>query len=364
MGRPRHPRSPQDLRLPIDDPAWRYGIARRRMATMKRQLFSRRTFVTTATALAAGSLVEPALAQEADWPSRPIRVVLGQAAGSNIDVLVRTVTQALGEELKQPIVVDNKPGASTFLAVQEVARAAPDGYTLLVTVMSSFVGNRVLFQSLPYDPVNGFEPVTQLAYGNVVLVAAEKAPYQNVREFVAWARRQNRAISYGSIGVGSTLHVFGAKLQRDEQLNLNHVPYKSSVAAMQDVANGLLDVTFGSSSDARPLVESGRVKVIAVTGPRRIANMPGVQTFTEQGFKGFDLSVWTGAYLPARTPRTIVDRMNQALVKVLHEAAVRDKLEAIGHTPIGNSPAEFRRNYDETYPLWREYILQSGATPS
>src|SRR5256885_2507003 len=193
-------------------------------------------FAVVAAALAGG-----AVAQDR-WPSRPLRLISTSVAGGNIGVLCRIIAEKLSLRRGQPVVVDNKPGAATVLGTAEAAKAPPDGYTFLITIMSSMVGNRVLRANLPYDPVKDFEPVTQISTGNVLLVGPASAPYRDLKGFVEWAKKLGRPVSYGSIGVGTSLHLFGVILEKEYGVPLNLGPYKGEVLAVTDVLNVKMDL--------------------------------------------------------------------------------------------------------------------------
>jgi tripartite-type tricarboxylate transporter receptor subunit TctC len=247
------------------------------------------------------------------------------------------------------------------LGTAEAAKAPPDGYTFLITIMSSMVGNRVLRANLPYDPVKDFEPVTQISTGNVLLVGPAGAPYRDLKGFVEWAKKLGRPVSYGSIGVGTSLHLFGVILEKEYGVPLNHVPYKGEVQAAADVMNGALDVAWASILIAKPLASAGKVRALAITGPKRFVAWPELQTFAEQGFPGFEMPVWGGAYLPAGTPRPIVERLSREIVEVLRMPEVSERLIAMGQLPIGNTPEEFAENYRRDFPRWEALIKASGA---
>src|SRR5438094_5886743 len=261
------------------------------------------------------ALVGGALAQDR-WPLRPLRLISTSVAGGNIDVMCRIIAEKRSLRLGQPVVVDNRPGAATVLGTAEAAKAPPDGYTFLITIMSSMVGNRVLRANLPYDPVKDFEPVTQISTGNVLLVGPAGAPYRDLKGFVEWAKKLGRPVSYGSIGVGTSLHLFGVILEKEYGVPLNHVPYKGEVQATADVMNGALDVAWASILIAKPLAAAGKIRALAITGPKRFVAWPELATFAEQGVPGFEMPVWGGAYLPAGTPKAIVERLSREIVAV------------------------------------------------
>jgi tripartite-type tricarboxylate transporter receptor subunit TctC len=329
-----------------------------------RQAICRSSFV--AGALAAtwlGLAAAPACAAEAteSWPSRPIRLVSPFNPGGAIDVLNRVIAEKLSLRLGQQVYVDAIPGANTIKGAETVATSPADGYTFMITTMSTHVNNTVLFKKLPFDPVKDFAPITQVSLGSVLLVGPITAPYGDLKGFVAWAKRQKRPISYGSWGIGSSANVYGEILAKDYGVNLTHVPYKGEIPAITDVIGGSLDVTFASPVGAKPQVQSGRLKALGMTGPVRSAAMPDVPTFAEQGFKGFELPIWVAAYAPAGTPKAIVDRLQKEIAVVIRLPDVLPRMIEQGQTPLGNTPEEFSAAFARDAPKWVDYIKASGA---
>lgn len=314
-----------------------------------------------ACGLAAALLCAAAAAQPGDYPSRPIKLITPFAAGGAIDVLCRVIAEQLAQRLGQNVLVESIPGANTIIGTQALTRAAPDGYTFMITTMSTTVNNRILYTKLPYDPEKDLAPITQLSYGSVLMVAPAGAPYKDARGFIEWAKAQKRSISYGSWGIASWGHLAGQILKRDHGIDLSHVPYKGDVMAIIDVRNGTLDVTFSSPTSAKPQIATGAIKPIAMTGPQRSPSMPDLPTFAEQDVANMDLALWLGVYAPAGTPRPILDRLRSELKVVTAQPDVREKMLAQGQTPIVNSPDEFTANYRADYPKWDALIKASGA---
>ena len=310
-------------------------------------------------AVTAGALAGAAHAQD-KWPSRPVRLISTSVAGGNIDVMCRIIAEKLSLRLGQPVVVDNKPGAATVLGTAEAAKAPPDGHTFLITIMSSMVGNRVLRANLPYDPVKDFEPVTQISTGNVLLVGPASAPYRDLKEFVEWAKKLGRPVSYGSIGVGTSLHLFGVILEKEYGVPLNHVPYKGEVQATADVMNGALDVAWVSILIAKPLASAGKLRALAITAPRRLAALPDLPAVAEM-LPGFEVVGWYGVIGPANLPGPIVTRLHEELAKVLGQPEVRERIVADGSEPIGSTPGEFRQFMLADLAKWAKVVKQSGA---
>jgi len=314
---------------------------------------------------AAGAALPLAVAAQAApaWPTKPIRLVSPFAAGGAIDVLNRVIAEKLSQRLGQQVFVEPIPGANTIKGADVVAKAPADGYTFMITTMSTHVNNTVLFAKLPFDPVKDFTPITQVSLGSVLLTAPGNAPYADLKGFVAWARAQQRPITYGSWGVGSSANVYGEILAKDYGVSLTHVPYKGEQAAIGDVIGGSLDVTFASPVGAKPQVQAGRIKALGMAGPARSAAMPEVATFDEQGFRGFELPIWVAAYAPAGTPRPIVDRLQKEIAAVIRLPDVLPKMIDQGQTPLGNTPEEFAAAFAKDAPTWIRHIKASGAKP-
>jgi tripartite-type tricarboxylate transporter receptor subunit TctC len=313
-----------------------------------------------ACALLAALVCATASAQ-GDYPSRPVKLITPFNPGGAIDLLSRLIAERLGQRLGQNVVVEAIPGANTIIGTQALVKAPADGYTFMITTMSTTMNNRVLFSKLPYDPLKDLAPITQLSYGSVLLVAPVNAPYNDVKSFLAWAKAQSRPVSYGSWGIASWGHLAGQILARDHGLQLIHVPYKGDVPALTDVQNGNLDLTFASPTSAKPRIAGGGVKPLGMTGPQRSVAMPELATFSEQGVPNVDLAIWVAAYAPAGTPRPILDRLRKELKAVTEMPDVLERMAAQGQSPIVNTPEEFMANYHADYPKWEALIRASGA---
>jgi len=311
--------------------------------------------------LLAFFILIPGAFAQSDYPVRPVRLITPFNPGGAIDIYSRTIAEPLGKRLGQNVIVEAIAGANTISGTQQLVRAAPDGYTFMITTMSTTVNNRILFTKLPYDPDTDLAPITQLSYGTVLFVGPAKAPYHDVKGFIAWAKQQTRPVTYGSWGIASWGHLAGQILKRDLGLNLEHVPYKGDVPAITDVQNGALDTTFASPTSAKPRIASGAVKALGMTGAQRSPSMPELATFTEQGVPNVDLAIWVGAYAPAGTPRPIIDRLQRELKAVINLPEVRDRMVSQGQTPVGNTPEEFTANVRTDLPKWDALIKASGA---
>jgi tripartite-type tricarboxylate transporter receptor subunit TctC len=325
---------------------------------MSRQAIGRRSVVTAA--LAAPFLSSAGRAQ-ADWPSKPIRIVVPFNPGGAIDALVRVIADGLTARLGQQVLVDPRPGANTIVGSEIVARAAPDGYSFLVTTNSTHTNNPSLYAKLPFDPANDLVPVSLVSLGTILVVVKGDAPYSDLRGMAKWVKELGRPASYGSWGIGSSGHLYGLMFEQALGGKYSHVPYRGDVPAIQDVSNGTLDMTWASPTSARPQIDAGRVKPLAVAGSKRSAAMPETSTFAEQLVAGFDLSLFVAAYAPAGTPAEIVDRMSREIKAVVSDPTVAEKLIVQGQTPVGSTPKELGDMLARETPIWAELIRLSGA---
>ncbi|MDM0034192.1 tripartite tricarboxylate transporter substrate binding protein [Variovorax sp. J22P271] len=317
----------------------------------------------TLAALVLAGVAPRALAQQAQgFPSRAMKIIPFGSGGGPIDVIARVYAEKLKQRWGQPVIVDARPGASGTIAADAVAKAPPDGYTVLMTLSLTHINNVILQTRLPYDPLKDFQPLSQLATGGPMLIVRASAPYANLKEFVAHAKT-HKGITYGTWGTGSTAHLFGELLNSENNLGLVHVPYKAEAAAHNDMFGESLDIAWANPSTARGLAQAGKIKVLGITGSRRIRSMPEVPTFTEQGFKGFDLDSWIGVYAPGRTPQPIVDEWAAALQEITRMPEVQERLAAFGFEALGNTPAEFLANYKADFPRVAALIKAAGVTP-
>ncbi|MDO9112443.1 MAG: tripartite tricarboxylate transporter substrate binding protein [Polaromonas sp.] len=319
---------------------------------------NRRTFVAGLAALAS----MPGMAQSTPpFPSRVIRIVPFGTAGGPIDTLARVYAEKLQQRWSQPVIIDAKPGASGIIAADYVAKAAPDGHTVMFTLPLSHVNNAILMPKLPYDPVKDFTPLSMLATGGPMLVTRASAPYNNLKEFVEFARKQ-KVMNYGTWGNGSSAHLFGELLKRQSGANLVHVAYKAEAAAHNDLFGEALDFAWANPSTARAQIQGGRMKVLGIAGTRRVSTLPNVPTFAEQGFQGFDVDSWIGVYAPAKLPPPIQDTWVTALREITAMPDVQARLTAYGFEPLGNTPAQFMEVYKADFPRVSELIKAAGVT--
>jgi tripartite-type tricarboxylate transporter receptor subunit TctC len=277
-----------------------------------------------AAAVLAGSA--SAHAQGAsDWPARPVRLLIGIAAGSGSDTLARGLGQQLSRQWGQPVVVENRPGANTIIATESVAKAAPDGHTLLFALDHAFTTTPHLYARIPYDPIKDFAPITLLAEFGTVLVASSAIAAKSAQELIALAKAQPGKITYGSIGSGSQMHLITEMLNNKAGIALVHVPYKGMGQLATSVLTGEVGVTWLGLFSARPHLASGKLKVLAYSGSRRSAFMPELPTFAELGYPDVQKLVWYGLLAPARTPRPLLERIHADVGRLLADPAFRAK---------------------------------------
>ena len=322
-------------------------------------MFNRRQALASVGAALAGTAL-PGFAQGA-FPSRAIRIVPFGTAGGPIDTLARVYGEKLSARWGQPVVVDAKPGASGIIAADFVAKAAPDGHTVMMTLPLTHVNNAILQPRLPYDPVRDFQPLSMIATGGPMIVTRANAPYSNLKEFIEFAKRKGR-MTYGTWGNGSTAHLFGELLKRQTGADLVHVAYKAESAAHNDLFGEQLDFAWANPSTARNQTQGGKMKVLGIAAESRVSALPNVPTFKEQGFSGFDIESWIGIYAPAKTPEPIVQAWVAALREITAMPDVQARLTGYGFEPLGNTPAQFMERYRADYPRMADLIKAAGVT--
>ena len=302
----------------------------------------RRHLLTAALGVAGSALVAPSSqAQGTAYPVRPIKLVVGFPPGGGIDFTARAIQPGLEAALGQPIVIEYKPGAGGVLAASDLARAAPDGYTLLVANTGPFAIAPYLQSKAPYDPVRQFTYIGQIAEAGYVVATRSDHPARDLKGFVDWARANAGKANYASGGIGSSTHLNGELLNGVAGLDLLHVPYKGSAPAVQDLIGGQTHLLIDAGTVLLPQVKGGRLKALAVTGSRRDPNLPDVPTVREQGFAGLEAAGFQGLVGPAGMPREIVDRLSSELVRVLAQPDVRSRFAAAGSEVTPRPAAEF-----------------------
>jgi tripartite-type tricarboxylate transporter receptor subunit TctC len=307
-------------------------------------------------------LALPFAAAAQTYPAKPVRIVVPYTAGGPADLLVRGLGQKLTELWGQQIVVENRPGANEIIAAQEIARSAPDGYSYLLASDAVFSLNGYLYSRLPYDPVKDFAPVSRLVNANLMLVARPDFPASSVRELVAYAKKNPGKLNYGSVGAGGVNHLAMAWFNRQNGLEMQHVPYKGLVQGLQDIMTSRLDVMFAVIGGAAPNLKAGKMKGLAVAGQSRNALVPGVPTFREAGFADFDASFYFGLAAPAGTPRPLVATMAAEAGRIVRTEEFKAKyLDSLGFEPVGDTPESFAAFLKRDRQLAAQKVKASGA---
>jgi len=320
---------------------------------------SRRSML--AAALAAGTPFT-AFAQARFEPTKPVRIVVPFGAGGATDILARTLAEKLTRVFGQPVLVENRAGASGIIGIGEVARAAADGHTLLVT-NTALLQTPLMDSKVAYE-VSSFTPVAQLSLSPLVFSVNPKVPAKDMNEFLALARAQPGVLSYGSAGTGQTLHLMGEILTRSSSVKLNHVPYKGEAPLINDLIAGHVTSGFSSIAVARQHIKSGTLRPLAVVAPARSSLMPNVPTMKEAGLNGFEVMSWFGLFAPAGTPKAIVDAVHREVANVLRMPDVVTRLEDLALNPVTDvSPAEFQRIVTNDYAAWGKIIRDAGVKP-
>lgn len=315
------------------------------------------TLVGTFVALCACAT---AAAAAAPWPERPVTIVVSDPPGSGQDTVARLVAEGVARHLGQPVVVENKPGASGMIASSQVLRAPADGYTALFAVTGLII-NPLLFPSQAnYDPLNDFVPVANTVLSPIVLVTNSEVPARTLKEFVELARGKPGAYSYGSIGNGSVTHIYGELFASGHGIDLMHVPYQGGAPALQALLGNQIQATFLTYGSVRAHVASGRLRALAVTGEERMGSNRDIPTFVESNFPDFRYSGWMGIFMPAGVPEDRAATFAQAVHKAVHEPRIADKLLAMGMIPDGADGSKLRVALERDQKRWREWIPRFG----
>ena len=325
------------------------------------RLPTRRALLLCATASVA-ALCMQAQAQNA-YPNKPIRMVVPFAAGGATDVLARVLGQKMSAGLGQPIIIDNKPGAAGIIGTDAVAKAAPDGYTIVLGLSNSLITNEFLYEKLPYDTQRDLTLVYQVAMGPLVLVVHPSVPVKTAPELLKYVAANKGKVAYGSYGVGAYPHLAGAHMSLTQQADMNHVAYKGEAPMIQDLIGGQIQMAYASALVAKPHIDAGKVRAIGVSGERRMAALPNVPTMAEQGLKdeAYRVTGWLAFAVPAKTPKPIVDRIAEEVRKASQQPDVRERIAAMGFELKDSSPELFAAAWKQERPVWERLIKQSGA---
>lgn len=320
---------------------------------MKRGLIA--VFAAALAALSGGGALAEA------YPSKPVRMIVPFPPGGVIDIVGRVIAEPLGHRLGQPVVVDNRAGAAGTIGVEAGAKSPPDGYTLTLGTTGTLASAPALYPALGYDPLKSFAPIGLATTAPFLVVAHPSVPAESLRELVDLARAKPNQLSFGSVGSGSPPHIAGEMFKAGAGVELLHVPYKGLPTAVADLLAGRTQVMFNQLAPFQAHVAAGKLKALAVAGPQRVAQLPGVPTAAEAGFPGYEVSIWSGLLAPSATPQDIVSRLNQELSAVLASKEVQEKLSAQGFEVSRGTPEQFASLIVSETAKWSRAIRTSGA---
>ena len=310
---------------------------------------------------AAFALLAAGVACAQSWPAKPIRWIVPFAPGGTTDILARTISDKLTIALGKPVIVENNPGAGGGVGAVQTAKAAPDGYTIMGGTISTHAINASLYKTLPYDPVKDFTPITLIARVPNLLVVNPDVPAKNVKELIALMKGNPSKYTFASSGNGTSQHLSGELFKTMTGVDMQHIPYKGSPPALQDVVGGSVSMTFDNITTAWPLAKNGNLRAIAVTTAKRSSIAPDVPTLAESGLPGYEVGSWQGVFGPAGLPPEIVKRLNTEIVKIINSPDVQQRLSTLGAEPAPNTPEEFAAMVKLEVVKWADVVKKSGA---
>ena len=299
------------------------------------------------------------IAQE--WPAKSVRLVVPFSPGGFADSGARAISDRLAARLGQPVVIENKVGASGNIGTEMVAKSAPDGYTLLLAFDGTMVINPHVFAKIPFDTLKDFQPVTKLGDAPVIVVAHPSVQVKDLRELIALEKSKSGSLSYGTSGTGNTPHLVGEMLNLRAGTHFVHIPYKGGSQAVADAVGGQIPLVFTAIASAGQFLRSGKLKALGVTTKARVSALPDVPTFIESGLPNFVVNSWVGILAPAKTPRPIVDRLQREIAAVLKEPEVRERYAVLGNEPVGNTPDEYAAQIRADLAQWGEIVKRAGV---
>jgi tripartite-type tricarboxylate transporter receptor subunit TctC len=318
------------------------------------------TLVRALVLVAMPGVLAAGFARAEDYPSRPVRVIVPFSPGGAVDGPMRLIAQELGKRLGQPLVVENKPGAGATIGTDVVAKAAPDGYTLLLASQTNAI-SATLYSKLPFDPIDDFTPVTLIGREPGVVVVNPAVPAKTLQAFIAYVKAHPGQVNYASSGNGSGQHLFAALLASKTGMKMNHVPYRGSGQATTDLLSGVVSMSIPGTAGMVGHIRAGRLRALSVTGATRSPQLPGVPTVIESGVPGYEVYVWMGLLAPKGTPPAIIARLNRDIVAVLGEDVVKRYMANAGIEIVGSTPADFGTFFRAERDLWAKVIHATGA---
>jgi tripartite-type tricarboxylate transporter receptor subunit TctC len=311
-------------------------------------------------ALVGACLLAAATAALAQYPSKPVRLLVGFPPGGANDIVARIAAQKLSDTLGQPVVVENRPGNAGVVAAEALAKSSPDGYTLMLGSTGTNSIAPALTSKLPYDAVNAFTPVGLIGIAPSAMVVNAAVPAQSVRELVALAKLRPGKLTYASSGNGTTLHLGGELFKLMAGVDIVHIPYKGNAQALNDVVGGQVDLILSALPPALPLAKAGKVRLLGIAMPERLRSMPDLPTVAEQGLPGYEMSTWYGVFAPAGSPNEAVERLGAELRRAVADPKVRELILAQGIEPVSSTPAEFRAFVNAELEKWARVVKAAG----
>jgi len=309
--------------------------------------------------LTAGLLLAVGAARAETYPGKPIKLVVPFAPGGGVDLIARVLGPQLAAQMGQPVIIENKPGASANIGADFVAKAAPDGYTILLAA-NGLAANATLFPNAPFNPLKDFAPLAKVGSAPLVVIVAQNSPLKSLQDLLGTAKKNPKALTFASAGNGSSQHLAGEMLKMVAHIDALHVPYKGGAPAMTDILGGRISFMVQNPLEAMPLLNGHRLRALAVASDERLALLPDVPTAAQAGLPGYEASVWWGFVAPAKTPKAIVDRLNAEIVKALNDAKTREKLVHMGVVIEPSTPEQFGKFLKSEVAKWAKVIETAG----
>ena len=326
------------------------------------RLFTRRKFSLMALASAPFASLDARAQVVSTYPNRPVKIVVPYPPGGATDLVGRLLAGKLAEAWGQPMLVDNRPGASGMIGTEQVARSPADGYTLLVAI-TTHIQNPAIYVKVPFDPIKDFEPISQICLSYLVLAVKPDFPARDIKEFVALAKANPGKHAFGSFGTGSSSHILGERFARVAGLDMTHVPYKGSAPMLTDLLGGQISCAWIDVSTATQQIAAGKLKPLVVSGPQRAPMLSAVPTLAENGYAGFEPLGWVGVLAPAGTPKPVIEKISRELMRIVKLPDVQARLNEQTLVPVGDSPESFAKTLKQDMALWAAIVSGAGIKP-